>query len=469
MRKILIIASIFLISFFIFLLLSPLWIEPLILHLLEKNLGGKIKIDKVTFIFPNKIYASNLNWENRFILANVALSIENILKLSPINLELIKPKIIITHNEKGEWVFPSIPGLTGGGNSQGVNINVEVKAKIKDGIVLVRDLKTKKEIEISPVNGNFAYKDQKITYTASYVSNIYKLGSNGTYDFSKNSGTLEFIFQDADAKDWALFFIPEFFNVNSGKFTGNLSVIGNGKDWYVKGVIDAKSVSASIKDLKLTLQDIETNIIIDKDLIEIKKGRGNWEGAMLYVVGKILPEFSLGININSLDLSKIDNLYLSNSMSLKGIGNGDLEIKGKFDSPNILGKISIKEGSIYKISFSNLELSSNSKYPNLNLGISFLLEQGKVMGNIEYNIDKNQGNIDLKGDNIPIENIGKLFNLQEIDGIANINIKGKGEKIWKFTVEGEIINGKVGEYSAEKVNLSVEGEWDLSNFFFQIK
>jgi hypothetical protein len=87
------------------------------------------------------------------------------------------------------------------------------------------------------------------------------------------------------------------------------------------------------------------------------------------------------------------------------------------------------------------------------------------MGNIEYNIDKNQGNIDLKGDNIPIENIGKLFNLQEIDGIANINIKGKGEKIWKFTVEGEIINGKVGEYSAEKVNLSVEGEWDLSNFF----
>lgn len=469
MRKVLTILIIFSVLFWGVILSFPLWIKPLLLYILERNFGGKIQVEEVNFVFPNKIYAGNINIDNKIALANVSLSIGNIFKLSPINLDLTKPKIVIIHNEKGEWTFPSIPGLEGTTGGSTTNINIEIRAKINDGIVVVKDIKTKKEISISKVNGNLIFKDQKITYTVTALLPEESYKSIGLYNFSDNSGNLSFEFKNANAKDWAPFFLPDLFLVDSGKFNGNITVFSETKNWYVKGNIDANKVKIELKDLKLSIDNFDTKVSIDKEVIKLDKGQGEWNGALLNLTGKILPDLSLEIDIKNLDLSQIDSLYLSNNLSLNGKGNGSFKILGKFENPNISGKFSVKEGSIYNLSFSNLELSSNSVFPKLNINISTFLESGKIEGNLNYDINKTQGNISLKGEGLNIKNLIEPLNLPPIEGIASLKIDGKGEKIWKFNIEGEILEGKFGEYSAEKLKFNVEGEWDLSNFFSQIK
>lgn len=466
MKRFIFILSVFLTIMIGMVLTSPIWVRSLFLYVLEKNFGGKVEVEEVSFIFPNKIYAGNLKIGDKVALANVGVSVGNIFKLSPINIELTKPKIVVIHNEKGEWTFPTIPGLqeTTGTST---TLNIEIKAKIKEGIVIVRDVKTKRDITIPNVNGDLSFKDQKISYTATAILSEERFGSIGTYNFSESSGNLSFDFKNANAKDWALLFIPDLFLVDSGRFTGNISVIGVGKEWYVKGNIDAQKVNGSLKDFNLFLDNIETSISIDKDVIKINKGKGNWEGAVINLSGKITPDFSLDLDIKDLDLSKIDKIYLSNSLSLRGKGDGSVKIIGKFENPNIIGKISIKEGSIYDVPFSSLELSSNSTFPDLKIKISAVLSPGRLEGDLEYNISKNQGNVSLKGQELFIQNLVKPFNIPPMEGIASLEVRGKGEKVWKFTVEGEIYDGKLGDYSAEKINFSLEGEWDLNSFFFQ--
>ncbi|MCX7846308.1 MAG: hypothetical protein N2312_06820 [Dictyoglomaceae bacterium] len=469
MKKILPILIIILALFWSVILSSPIWIKYLFLFILERNFGGKIQVEEVSYVFPNEIYAGKINIGSKVALANVRVSVGNIFKLSPINLDLTKPKIVIIHNEKGEWTFPSIPGLEGATGSSTSNINIEIRAKINEGIVIIRDLKTKKEITISKVNGNLIFKDQKITYTvtSSLVEESYK--SIGVYNFSDNSGNLSFEFKNANANDWASFFLPDFLIINSGKFNGNISVFSESNNWYVKGSVDANKVKVGVKDFNLSVDNFDTKVSIDKEVIKLDKGQGEWNGAILNLVGKILPELSLEIDIKNLDLSKIDSLYLSNNLSLNGKGNGNFKVLGKLENPNILGKFSVKEGRIYNFSFSNFELISNSLFPKLNINISTNLESGKIEGILDYDIDKTKGSISLKGEDINIENLIKPLNLPPAEGKTSLKIEGKGEKIWKFNIEGEIFDGKLGEYSAEKIKFNVEGEWDLSNFFSQTK
>ncbi|MGB9857569.1 MAG: hypothetical protein ACPLKX_05425 [Dictyoglomaceae bacterium] len=463
MRKSLLIIGILLVLIIGVILTSPLWTKSLILYFIEKSFGGQVKVEEVNFVFPNKIYAGNLSIGNEIVLAKVGVSVGNIFNLSPINIELIKPKIVIIHDEKGEWTFPTIPGLQRPSGTS-TTLNVEIRAKIKDGIVIVRDLKTKKDITIPKVNGNLSFKDQKIAYTATAILSEERIGSTGIYNFSENSGSLSFDFKNANAKDWAHLFILDFFLIDSGKFTGNISVSGKGKDWFTKGNIDAQDVKIRLKDSDLSLENTETSISIDKHGIRINKGQGNWEGAVINFSGEIMPEFSLDLSIKDLDLSKIDKIYFSNSLALIGKGEGSLKILGKLETPNILGKFFIKQGSISNLLFSNLEISSDSLFPKLNIKMSTLLASGKLEGSLEYDLNKSQGNIYLKGENIPIQNFVKPFNLPPLEGIASLEVKGSKEKIWKFTVVGEVYEGKLGEYSAEKINFSFEGESDL-NFF----
>ncbi len=469
MKKVLKILIIILIFLGGMILSSPLWIKSLLLYVLEKNFGDEVKIEEVSFIFPNKLYAGNIYISNNIALANVGMSIGNIFKLSPLYLDLTKPKIVIIHNEKGEWTFPSIPGLEGAKNGTSNIINIEIRAKINEGIVIVRDIKTKKDINISNVNGNLVYKDQKITYTATAVLSEESYKSVGVYNFSDNSGNLSFEFKNANAKDWAPFFLPDLFLVNLGKFDGNISVFSENNKWYVKGNIDANKVRIGLKDLNLNIDDFNTAISIDKEVIKIINGQGKWDGAILSISGKILPDFSLEIGIKDLDLSRIDSLYFSNNLSLNGKGNGNFKILGRIENPDILGKLSVKEGSIYNLSFSNLELISNSKFPKININISTSLESGKIEGAIEYDINKTQGKLTINGEKINIKDLIKPFNLPPVEGIASLKIEGKGEKVWKFNIEGEVLEGKLGEYSTEKLKFFLEGEWDYSSFFFQRK
>ncbi|MCX7942820.1 MAG: hypothetical protein N2516_06975 [Dictyoglomaceae bacterium] len=460
MRRVLIILITLLGLFWIIILSSPFWIKPLFLYILERNLGGRIEIEKVSFAFPNKIYAGNINIGNNIILANIGLSIGNILRFSPISLDLIKPKIVIIRNEKGEWTFPSIPGLEGA--SGGTFPNIEIKAKINDGVVIVRDVSTKKEITISKLNGNLVYKDHKITYTVTSLltEEVYK--SFGVYNLSNNSGNLSFEFKNANAKDWAPFFIPDLFLINSGKFNGNITVFNEGVNWFVKGNIDASKVKISLKDFNLTVDNFDTKIIFDKETIKLEKGLGEWNGAIINISGRILPELFLDINIKNLNLLRFN-------LPIIGQGDGNLKITGKLENPNILAKFSIKEGSIYDLSFSNLEITSNSVFPKLNINISTFLESGRIEGILNYDLNKTQGSVSLKGLNINIKNLAKSLNLPPLEGVASLKIEGKGEKIWKFNIEGEISEGKLGEYSAEKIKFNIDGEGDFANFFSQAK
>ncbi len=465
MKKLLKILIIILILFGGIIISSPIWIKSLLIYVLEKNFGGEIKIEELSLTFPNKLFAGNIYIGNKIALANVSLSVGNIFRLSPVYLDLTKPKILVIHNEKGEWIFPSIPGLEGAKNGASNILNIEIRAKINEGIVIVRDIKTKKDINISNVNANLVYKDQKITYTATAVLPEERYKSVGVYKFSDNSGNLSFEFKHANAKDWAPFFLPDLFLVNFGKFNGNISVFSENNMWYVKGNIDANKVKIGLKDFNLNIDNFNTVISIDKEVIKISKGQGELNGAILSVSGKVLPDLSLEIGIKDLDLSNIDSLYLSNNLSLKGKGDGNFKILGKLENPDILGRFSIKEGSIYNLSFSNLELISNSKFPKININISASLKSGKIEGFAEYDINKTQGKLTINGENIDIRGLIEPFNLPPVEGTASLKIEGKGEKVWKFNIEGEVLEGKLGEYSAEKLKFFVEGEWEFFNFF----
>jgi len=465
-KKLLTILSVFLFLFGVLLLTSPLWGRIIIKYALEKTFGGSVKCGDVRFVFPNKIYAGDLSIGNRIFLANVGVSVENVLKLSPINLELTKPKIIIIHNEKGEWVFPEIPGLgnISGGTSTST-INIEIRAKVKEGVVIVRDIKTKKETNVSNVSGEFNYKNQVISYTATSTSSKETLSSQGTYNFSESSGVLNFSFKNAKAKDWAHLFLPDLFVTEDGTFTGSLSIAGKGAEWYVNGNLSIQDTTISLKDFNLSIKKITANIVIDKNNIILKNGQGYWETSEINLSGRFTPDLLLDLNIKNLDISNIDEKYLSNNFGLKGIGNGSFKIEGKYETPSILGKISVKNGEIFRLSFDTLDITSSSTLPNLNLDLSALFLGGKMTGKLTYNMDKQKGELLLNGENIPIQNIAKSFNLPPIEGIANFSLKGSGEKTWKLLLTGTLQNGKLGEYSAEKVDFSVEGESDL-NFFF---
>jgi len=240
LTKVLLIFTSTLISLIFFVIItSPFWVKPLIYYILEKNFGNYIRAEDVRYIFPNKLQISTLEIGGFASFSNASISLQNLIKLSPINIELTKPKITIIHNEKGEWIFPQIPGIDTSKPGGSGSINVEIKAKIKDGIVIVRDLRIKKDIEIGKVNGDLSWKNQVITYSVSTFIDNQQIKSYGNYDFSNEKGSLTFEFKNALANVWAPIFLSDIFQIEKGYFTGWINTQGEKSFWSATGEINA--------------------------------------------------------------------------------------------------------------------------------------------------------------------------------------------------------------------------------------
>ncbi|HOJ93212.1 MAG TPA: hypothetical protein PKW23_06115, partial [Dictyoglomaceae bacterium] len=60
----------------IFLILtSSLWVNPLASYLLHKNFGDSIKVEDVSYIFPNKITLSKFELGDAVSLSNVSVAV----------------------------------------------------------------------------------------------------------------------------------------------------------------------------------------------------------------------------------------------------------------------------------------------------------------------------------------------------------------------------------------------------------
>jgi len=452
-------------------LTSSIWVKPLASYLLHKNFGDAIKVEDVSYIFPNKIALSKFELGDAVSLSNVNVAVASPLKLSPITLEVVKPKIVIIHDEKGNWTFPPIPGINDTSNlpqpSSGVNI--EVKAKIVDGIVTIRDLKLKKEIQIPKVNGNVVWKDQKITYTASTIIDFSQsIKSYGFYDFSKVAGDLSFEFKNASANTWGPVFLPDLFNIEKGVFTGLINTKGEKDKWQLKGDIEANEVVGGITDIPGKFEKIYTKVKIENEDIEVSEGKGMWNGASLRISGKVSPKPSFEVSFDGLNAEILAKELVGDDIQIKGIAKGNLKIGNSWEKPYITGRALLSNGSIYGVEFSTIEITSNSKLPLIDVNFSGGFKIGTIQGKVNFDMDKNSGEVSAVGKSSDIKEIGKLLGLPDIEGKTSLELSGKKEKDkgWKIYVKGTIENGKLGEYSAEKITFSLENEEGTLNFDF---
>ncbi len=472
LRKFLkILISLLLLIPILLILTSSIWVKPLASYLLYKNFGDSIKVEDVSYIFPNKITLSKFELGDAVSLSNVSVAVASPLKLSPITLEVVKPQIVIIHDEKGGWTFPPIPGIndTSGISQPSSGVNIEVKAKIVDGIVIIRDLKLKKEIRIPKVDGNVSWKDQKITYTASTViDSSQTIKSYGFYDFSKVAADLSFEFKNASANTWAPLFLPDLFNIEKGVFTGLINVKGEEDVWKVKGNIEANEVFGEITNVPEKFEKISTKVKIDGDDIEVLEGKGMWNGASLKLSGKVSPKPSFEVSFDGLNAEALVKELIGEDVQVKGTAKGNLKIGNSWEKPSIIGSASLSNGSIYGVDFSTIELTSNSKLPLIDVNFSGSLKIGNIQGKVNFDIDKNLGEVSAAGESSDIKEIGKLLGLPDIEGKTSIELSGKKEKDkgWKIYVKGTIENGKLGEYSAEKITFSLENEEGTLNFDF---
>jgi len=445
---------------------SPLWVKYVVVYVLNRSFGESFKVEDVRYIFPNKIQIAKLELGNFALFTNVSLSVGDAIKLSPITLEFIKPKIIIIHDEKGEWKFPEIPGIGKSGTSS-QNINIEIKGKIKDGIFVIRDLKLKKDIEINKVNGDLSYKNQVINYdVATILADGQNIKAYGYYNFSKLSGDLTFEFKNTNATIWAPIFLPDIFKVEKGTFSGWFNTKGDKDKWSYSGEMDTKEVKGSISGVPGTIENVCMKVKINNENISVVQGDGVWFEASVNFSGKVAPDPDIQVSFKNLNGEKIDKEFLNSSLKLKGKGEGNLIIKNSWDKPWISGEVYIKDGTIYDIKFDNIALNLDAKIPGLLVSFTGDLEIGKASGNMNYELEKNSGKFYLSAENIRLEKISKLFNLPDIEGKGSLVVKGNKEasKGWKVFVDGVIENGKMGDYSAEKIIFSLENEERSLNF-----
>ena len=466
----------FLVIFSIVILLaltSPWWAKSLVSYILEKNFGKYAKAEDVKYIFPNKVEISTLEVANFATFSNVSISLQNPLKLSPINIELTKPKMIIIHNEKGEWTFPQIPGIDTSKSNNANNISIEIKAKIKDGIVVVRDLKIEKDIEVQKVNGNLYWKNQMITYSVSTSINNQEIKSYGTYDFSKEEGNLTFEFKNALADVWAGVFLPNIFYIEKGYFTGWINTKRDKNDWVVSGEINAFNVEGRIASLTPKFVNVSTKVKIDGENINILDGRGNLWDADIKFLGKATPKPEMNISFESLNLEKIDKEFFKGSINLRGKAKGEFSISESWENAIIKGYIIAEKGSIYNFDFNNIKIDIDSKLPLVNAKILGDLDLGNLNGKISFDLKSTLINLNLEANNVKIEKIAEIFNLPKMEGKGDVTIEAKKDKKWKISVSGIIENGKLGDYSAESIEFNFENE-DIDfnlpfgdSFFFQ--
>jgi hypothetical protein len=445
---------------------SPLWVRYAIFYVLNKNFGESFKVEDVRYVFPDKIQIAKLELGNFASFSNVSLSIGDAIKLSPITLELVKPKIIIIHDEKGEWKFPEIPGIGKSGTSS-QNISIELKGKIKDGIFVIRDLKLKKDIEINKVNGDLSYKNQVINYNvATILDDGLNIKAYGYYNFSKLSGDLTFEFKNTNATIWAPIFLPDMFKVEKGTFSGWFNTKGDKDKWSYSGEVDAKDIKGSISGVPGIIENVYTKVKINNENISIVLGNGVWFESLVNFSGKVAPNPDIQISFKNLNGEKIDKEFLNSALKLKGRGEGNLNIKNSWDKPWISGVVYIKDGTIYDIKFDNISLNLDAKIPGFLVSFTGDLEIGKASGNMNYDLEKNAGKFYLSGENVRLDKISKLFNLPDIEGNGSLEVKGNKEagKGWRVFVNGVIENGKMGDYSAEKIIFSLENEEGSLNF-----
>lgn len=453
---------------------APLWVRPLIFHLINKNFGDKIYVEDVRYVFPDKVSISKLEIANFASFSNVNVSIGNAIRLSPITLELVKPKLIVIHNEKGEWSFPPIPGIQSSGQGSN-NINIEIKAKIKDGIVVVRDLKLSKDIEIKNVNGDLTWKSQIISYTVSTSIDKQFIKSYGNYDFSKEKGDLTFEFKNTLAEVWAPIFLPDIFSIEKGFFTGWINTKGEKTTWKVKGEIEAYNTEGKFTFLKSRFTNVATKVKIEDEVINILEGKGNLLNAEIKFSGKVMPIPYFYVTFKNLNLELLDKEILEGRVKLSGLANGQIFVSDSWEKALIDGSIEAEKGSIYDFMFNKIQIMSKSKLPLIKLDLSGDLDLGNIKGNISFNLENNTGNFELKAEDVKVEKIAKLFNLPEMEGKGDVLIKGKKEKEWVLSVNGVIENGRLGDYSAERILFGFENEdinIDLNilnnkSFFFQ--
>ncbi|HOP95786.1 MAG TPA: hypothetical protein PL130_08460, partial [Dictyoglomaceae bacterium] len=110
----------------------------------------------------------------------------------------------------------------------------------------------------------------------------------------------------------------------------------------------------------------------------------------------------------------------------------------------------------------------NSKLPLIDVNFSGGFKIGTIQGKVNFDMDKNSGEVSAVGKSSDIKEIGKLLGLPDIEGKTSLELSGKKEKDkgWKIYVKGTIENGKLGEYSAEKITFSLENEEGTLNFDF---
>ncbi len=466
----------FIVIFSIIILLaltSPWWAKSLVSYILEKNFGKYAKAEDVKYIFPNKLEISTLEVANFATFSNVSISLQNLLKLSPINIELTKPKMIVIHNEKGEWTFPQIPGIDTSKSNNAGNIGIEIVAKIKDGIVVVRDLKIKKDIEIQKVNGNLHWKNQVITYNVSTSINNQEIKSYGNYNFSREEGDLTFEFKNALAEVWAGVFLPDIFYIEKGYFTGWINTKGNKNGWAVSGEINAFNVEGRIASFTPKFINVSTKVKIEGENINILDGRGNfWEGDIKFL-GKATPKPEMNIIFEGLNLENIDKEFFKSSINLRGKAKGEFSVSESWENAIIKGYIIAEKGSIYNFAFNTIKIDTNSKLPLVNAKILGDLDLGNLKGKVSFDLKSALIDLNLEANNVKIEKIAEIFNLPQMEGKGDVTIEAKKDKKWKISVSGVIENGKLGDYSAESIKFNFKNEdidFNLpfgNSFFFQ--
>lgn len=447
----------------------PLWFKPLVFYILNKNFGNVIYVEDIKYVFPNKIAISTLGVANLASFSNVNVLIQNPIKLSPIILELVKPKIIVIHNEKGEWTFPPIPGIDTSKDKGVSDINVEIRANIRDGIVVFRDLKLKKDIELSKVNGELFWKNQVVSYTVSTLIDGQSIKSYGNYDFSKEKGDLTFEFQKAFAEVWGPLFLPEIFTIEKGLFTGWFNTKGEKGNWKVKGEIEAYNAEGRISPFKSRFTNISLKLKIDGENINITEGKGNLNDSAIKFSGKLMPIPLLDINFKNFDLEALDKEFFEGNAKLKGKVEGEIIVSDSWEKPLVKGNLTAKNISIYDFEFKEIKITTDSNLPSISAEILGKMELGNIKGKVSFNLENNMGSFNIDGENINVEKIAEIFNLPKMEGKGSVSIKGLKDKEWKIYISGVIENGRLGDYSAERILFNFENEGKDLNFHELLK
>jgi hypothetical protein len=297
---------------------------------------------------------------------------------------------------------------------------------------------------IRDIKGNYSMKSNIVSLTNLKFNTLLSgVDVNGTVDLTHKMLRLTSRLATGNISDLTL---PYYSGV---KGRGDFSV-------EITGPFDNPKMSGSVKASDIVVEGYRVDSFIsdfsyDKKLLDIRESalrssgeENNMRGRILFPQAKELfdlsmPVYDLSVSLRNAQFGKVIQMFYAD-IAAAGKLNADIKIKGKSNSPDITGKASVGNGSLYKIPFDSAAGNLAYKEKEFSLknlkiirGKSTLFAEGKLApgGRFSY---------DASSDRLFVKDAG----IDRMPGDALLSLKSEGHGTFEnpdITVNAKVAGG----------------------------